>query len=78
MFTGNALHQIHDQLIVVIGQIGILKDGSKLKLVWGNFIVSGFGRYTQLVAFYLQLFQESSNTGGDRAKIMIFQLLVFS
>ena len=77
MFTGNTLHQVHYQLIMIIGKVGILKDWSQFKLVGGNFVMACFCRNSKFVAFYFQFFHESCYPWGDRTEIVVFQLLVF-
>ena len=49
MFACDTFHQVHYQLIVVIRQITVFKNGSQFKLVGSDFIVAGLYRYAQLV-----------------------------
>ena len=42
MLAGNAFHQVHDQLVVIVGQVDILKDGCQFELVGCHFVVACF------------------------------------
>ena len=77
VFACDAFHQIHNQLVVVVGKIGVLEDGGQLKLVGGNLIVARLDGNAQFVALYFQFFHKGSDTWRDRTEIMVFQLLVF-
>ena len=76
MFACDTFHQVHYQLIVVIRQITVFKNGSQFKLVGSNFIVAGLYRYAQLVTLYFKFFHESCDAWWNRTEVMIFQLLV--
>ena len=77
MLAGNAFHQIHYKLVVVVGKVGILKDRCQFKLVGSYFVMAGLDRDTQFVTFDFQFFHKSCDTWGDGAEIMVLQLLVF-
>ena len=49
--AGNVVDERHQQQVMVVSQIGFLKDRSKLKLIWSNLVVASLGRNTKLVAF---------------------------
>ena len=76
VLSGNSLHQVHYQLIVVIGQIDILKNRCKLKLVGRHLIMPCLYRNTKLVAFYFQFFHECGHPRRYRTEIVVFKLLV--
>ena len=78
MLACDALHQIHHQLVMVICQVAVFENGGQLKLVGSYFVVTGFHRYAQFVAFYFKLFHKGCDTWRDGAEVMIFQLLILS
>ena len=77
MLMGDALHQIHDELIMVVGQVDILKDRSQLELIGGHLVVACLHRDAQLQALYLEILHESRDTWRDAAEVVVVQLLVF-
>ena len=77
MLPGNTLHQIHDELVVVVGKVTVFEDRGQLKLVGSYFVMTGFGRNTEFVTLDFEFFHKCSDTWRDRAEIMILQLLVF-
>ena len=76
MSAGNLIHNGHQQLVVVIRQIGLLIHWGKLKLVWSNLVVAGLDRNTQLQTLALQLLHKVNHARGDSTKVVILQLLV--
>ena len=78
MMTGNPVHQVHDHLIVVVGQVNLFENRSYFKLVRRNFIVAGFYRNSQFVSLILNILHEHGYPLRNRSKIVVFQLLVFS
>ena len=73
---GNALHEVHYQLVVVVGQVHIFEDRSQLELVRSRFVVAGLDRDTELVAFHFQFLHEVGYTRRDRTEVVVVQLLV--
>ena len=51
MMPCNTSHQIHEQYIVVNGQVAFFKNRGTFKLVGCYFIMPGFNRNPQLVGF---------------------------
>ena len=76
MLAGNAFHQVHDQLVVVVGQVDVLEDRCQFELVGRHFVVTGLDGDAQFVAFDLQLLHEGCDTRRDGAEIVVFELLV--
>ena len=76
MVAGHFLHQGHEEHIVVNGQVGLLEDGSQLKLVGCHLVVTGLARDAQLQCLVLQVFHESLHTLWHDAEIVVFHLLV--
>ena len=73
---GDALHQVHHQLVMVISQVHVLEDRSQLKLVGGRFVVAGLDGNAKFMTFDFQFFHEVGYTRWDGAKIVVVQLLV--
>ena len=71
-------HGRHQQLIVVISQIGLFENRSKFELVRSHLIVAGFYRDSQLLTFVFQILHKSNHPSRYRTEIMIIQLLIFS
>ena len=76
VFAGNLVHQVHHNLILVVGQIGFTIDRSQLELVRGNLIVSGLERNAEPQAGDLKLAHELSHACRDGGEVMVLQLLV--
>ena len=72
------VHHIHYLLVLVVGQIHLPIDRSKLKLVRSNFLVPGFQRNAEFVSFHLQFFHKCGNTRRNSAEIVVVQLLVLA
>ena len=75
--TCHFFHNGHHQQILVDSQVTFSKNRSKLKLVRGYFVVTGFHWNTELISLKFQIFHISCNTGRYRTKIMVFHLLIF-
>ena len=76
MLAGYALHDGHQQHVVVYGQIGLLKDGSQLKLVGSHLVVTSLAGNTQFERLNLQFTHEGCHTFRDSAKVVVVHLLV--
>ncbi len=70
------LHQGHEKHVVVVGDVGLLEDGSYLKLVGGDLVVARLARYRQLQGLYLQVLHERLHAVGDGAEVVVVHLLV--
>ena len=73
----HALHHRHQQHIVVDSQIGILEDGSQLKLVGSHLVVASLTGDTQFESDNLEFFHKRGNTLRDTPEIVVVHLLVF-
>ena len=74
--TCNLLHERHEKHVMVDGEVGLLKDRSKLKLVWRNLVVTCLARDAQLQSLDLQVFHEGLYALGDGTEIVVIHLLV--
>ena len=77
VFVCCSFHQVHEQQVVVIGQVGFLEIRCKFKLVRRHFVVECFGRDAEFVAFYFEFFHEIFHSRRYGAEIMVVELLVF-
>ena len=75
MTQGNLLHDFHDQLVMVCGNIGRVVNGSQFMLARSSFIVLGLGGDAKLPEFLIELCHKSKYALFDGAKIVIIQLL---
>ena len=76
VLVGHALHEAHEQHVMVDSQIGLLEDRGTLKLVGGHLVVAGLNGDAQLQGLYLQVFHESHHTLRDGTEIVVVHLLV--
>ena len=70
-----ARHNVHYHLVMIVGEVGFLKDGSHLKLVGSNFVMPGFQGDAQLISRRLHIFHKCRDTGRDCSKVVVSKLL---
>ncbi len=70
------IHDCHQQLVVVVGQIDLLVDRSQLELVGRHFVVARLQRDAEHQAFVFEIAHERHHALGNGAEIVILQLLV--
>ena len=70
------VHQVHNNLILVIRKIGFPINRRQLELVRRHLVVSGFERNAKPVPGNLQLAHKLSHARRNRCEIMVIQLLV--
>ena len=68
LFACDAFHQIHNQLVVVVGKIGVLEDGGQFKLVGGNFVVARLDGMPSLWHSISNSFIKAVTRGGIEPK----------
>ena len=73
--SGDLFHDLHCQLVVVAGGVGIGVDGRGLVLSGGHLVVLGFGEDAQLPKLLVQLLHIGGDPGLDGAEIVVLQLL---
>ena len=64
MPLGDLLHQVHQQLVMVNGEVDFLIHRGALKLVGCNFIMACFHRDAQAVGFQFELLHECHHPCG--------------
>ena len=72
----HALHQLHQQHIVVHGQVAFFVDGGQLKLVGCHLVVARLHGYAQLQRLNLQILHEGLHALGDGTEVVVVHLLV--
>ena len=76
MLVSHALHQTHQEHIMVYGKIALLIDRCQLKLVWCHLVMTGLARDAEFERLYFQILHESLHTLRDGSEIMVVHLLV--
>ena len=76
VLAGDLVHQVHHQLVLVIGQIGLPEDRGKLELIGRHLVVPCLQRNTKTVAGDLKVAHELGHTSRNGAEIVVVQLLV--
>ena len=72
---GHGLQQLHGQLIVVAGDVGVAVYGGVLVLGGSHLVVLRLGEHTQLPQLHVQLVHKGRHTGLDGAVVVVVQLL---
>ena len=68
-------HDLHGELVVVAGCVGVCIDGGHLVLSGGRLIVLGLAVNTQGPEVFVQVLHEGCYPGTDGAVIVVIQLL---
>ena len=76
VLPGEMPHQVHDDLVLVVGEVGLAVDGREFELIGRHFIMTGLQRNPQPVPGHLEVAHESGDAGGNGREIMVVQLLV--
>ena len=74
-FSATRLSVMHDQLLVVGGDVGVFEDRGDLVLARGHFVVPRLDRHAQLEQFSLGFEHEGQHALGNGTEIMIFEFL---
>ena len=77
MFLSDLLHGLHDDVVVVGGNVGSKEDGGKLMLSWSDFVMLGLGEDAKLPELFVEVIHEIGDLGLDDAEIMVIKLLSF-
>ena len=72
----DGVHLVHQQLVLVVGEVRLPVDGRQLELIGSHFVMSRLDRNAQFVSGDFQVAHEGRDTGRDGAEIMVIQLLV--
>ena len=75
MPLAHGLEELHEQLVVVAGDVGGLVDGRDLELVGGHLVVAGLGGDAELEALQLDFLHEAQDALLDAAEVVVLQLL---
>ena len=71
MTAGDLVHDGHQQLVVVVGQVALLVHRSQLELIGSHLVVTGLDRNAQFQAFVLEIGHEGDDPRGDRPEIVV-------
>ena len=72
---GHPLQRDHQQLLMVGGEVGVLEHRRDLELARRHLVVPRLGRDAELEQFALGFEHEGQHPLGDRAEVMILELL---
>ena len=72
---GHLLHDLHSQLVVVAGGVGVAVNGGQLMLGGSHLVVLGLGQDAQLPQLLVQLLHVGRHPGLDGAEVVVLQLL---
>ena len=75
VLLGHALERDHDQLLVIVRQVGRLEHRGDFVLGRGHFVVARLHRDAQLEQLALDFQHEGQHALGNRAEVVIFELL---
>ena len=75
VLCSHVFHDLHGQLIVIGGGVGIAENGGQFVLGGGDFVVFGLGQNTQFPQLFVQIFHVIGNTGLQGAKIVVVHFL---
>ena len=77
VFLSDLPHGLHDDVVVVGGNVGGKEDGGKLVLSWSNFVVLGLGKDAKLPKLFVEVIHEIGNLGLDDAEVVVIKFLTF-
>ena len=76
VLAGHALHQGHQEHVVVDGEVGVLEDGGHFKLVRGDLVVAGFAGDAEFEGLDFEVLHEGGDALRDGAEVVVVHLLV--
>ena len=75
VLLGHATEGRHHQLLVVMGEVGLLEHRSDLELPGGDLVVAGLGRNALLEQLTIDIDHERQDPIGYRAEIVVVEFL---
>ena len=76
MIPGHALHERHEQHVMIDGQITLLEDRGEFKLVGRHLIMTGLTGDGEFQGLDLQILHKGLHTIRDGTKVVVVHLLV--
>ena len=73
--AGHVLHDLHRQLLVVGADVRVLEDRRDLVLARRDLVVAGLDRHAELGQLALGLEHEGEHALGDRAEVVVVELV---
>ncbi len=77
VFGGDALQLLHDDMLMIMPQIGVFVDRGDLELAGRDLVMAGLDRDALLVELVFRLHHKGQHALRDRAEIVILKLLAF-
>jgi hypothetical protein len=65
VMTANATHHIHEQNIMINGQVAFFKNRRAFKLIGSYLVMSGFNWNSELISFCFKFIDKSRNPFRD-------------
>ena len=72
---GHLLHRLHDQLVLVVGGVGVGIDGSHLVLGGGHLVVLRLGEHAELPELLVEVLHIGRDARADGAEVVVVKLL---
>ena len=72
---GHPLERLHEEHLVVGGEVGVLEDRGDLVLARRHLVVAGLDRDAEAVQLALGVGHERQHARGDRAEVVVLELL---
>ena len=69
------VQQVHDEHVVVGGDVGVLVDGRDLELTGGHLVMPGLGRDAEAEQGVFHILHEGHDARRDGAEVVVFHLL---
>ena len=73
--TCHFLQQLHQEEVVVVGEVGLFKYGCQLKLVGRHLVVTRGHGNAQLVRFHFEVLHERRHALGNGTEVVVVELL---
>ncbi len=70
------VHQVHHNLVLVVGEVGLAVDRGEFELVRGYFVVAGLERNAEAVSFNLEVAHKRGDAAWYGSEIVVVELLV--
>ena len=75
VLVGGAAHDLHDQVLVIGGEVAVFEERGEFVLAGGHFVVAGLDGDAELEQFVFAVGHEGQHALGNGAEILVFQFL---
>ena len=76
MTSSDGGHNVHHQLVLVVGEVGFAIDGCELKLVGSHLVVARLEGDAEAVGADFNVAHERCHTRGDGTEVVVVELLI--